>query len=185
MTDESTDTGPRSVEREKLEEDPGVFDWSYDVEETSVWPFVSASGVGTMYLGAAVVMLTFETDQLLPRWPGLILFLAGMGGFVTGLFASGFFGLAGLHGLHVTLGVPGPDEHVSNPPHRHGDLSPLLRRILRNGPLEDAGDGQSRQSGAIPAVAPRAETRRFGEFRQRFREERHHGVGIDVKRHPK
>ncbi|MFH5798703.1 heme-copper oxidase subunit III [Haladaptatus sp. CMAA 1911] len=86
MTDESTGTGPRSVEREKMEEDPGVFEWPYDVEETSVWPFVCASGVGTMYLGASIIVLTFGSDQLLPRWPGLILFFAGMGGFVTGLF---------------------------------------------------------------------------------------------------
>jgi cytochrome c oxidase subunit III len=73
-------------DEEVLNEDPGAFDWPYDVEETSVWPFVSAAGVGLLYLGAAIIMLGMGRGAFLPRWPGLVLFLAGMGGFVTGLF---------------------------------------------------------------------------------------------------
>lgn len=66
--------------------DPAGRDWPRGIRETSVWPFLAAVGVATLYVGAGLFALSFGIDAIFPAWPGLVVFLGGFGLFATGLF---------------------------------------------------------------------------------------------------
>ncbi|RRJ31500.1 heme-copper oxidase subunit III [Halocatena pleomorpha] len=87
MTDERTTQGGDG--RPRSEETPGVYDWPTTIEETSLWPVMSAVGVGLLYVGVATIIigygLGYGVNSFVPQWPGFVLFFVGLGLFVSGL----------------------------------------------------------------------------------------------------
>lgn len=83
MSDEKTTQGHG---QRRQEESPGAYDWPKEIEETSVWPFMSAVGVGLLYAGVPIIVLGYSTESFVPQWPGFVLFLGGLGFFLIGLF---------------------------------------------------------------------------------------------------
>lgn len=66
--------------------EPAIDDWPSGSSETSVWPFIAAFGVATIYAGAALLGMSFGSDAIFPRWPGTIILIGGVGVFVVGAF---------------------------------------------------------------------------------------------------
>lgn len=85
--------------------EPAVDDWPAGIGETSVWPLVTALGVTVVYVGAALVAMSYGDDAVIPRWPGVGTFLAGFGGFLVGLLGWLY------HGFVRRYWTRGSDQH--------------------------------------------------------------------------
>lgn len=90
-------------------DEPAAQDWPAGIGETSVWPIVAAVGTGLLYVGAALFVLSYGRNALLPVWPGIVTFLAGVGLFLLGAFGWLYHGFV----YHYWSRVADPHDRIT------------------------------------------------------------------------